>query len=74
MALKASSRNLASLVSYLHLRMLLLRLTHSLLPCLASSVSFHVPIYKSHLSQVLWSLFLLPTSLLPFLLGAECSG
>lgn len=46
-----------SLISYLRLRMVSLRPAHSPLPCLASSVSFHVPIYKSHLSQALWPWF-----------------
>ena len=55
----------SSLISYLHLRMVLLRLARSPLPCLASSMSFHVPIYKSHLSPVLWAQLLLPPSLPP---------
>lgn len=42
-----------SLASYLHLKMVSLTLAHSPLPRLASSMSFHVPIYNSHLSPAL---------------------
>lgn len=57
MALRVPKKFGFSLVSYLHLKMISRRLANSPLPCLASFMSFHVPIYKSHLSPALQAWF-----------------